>query len=174
MRHRLSWDLAVATKVPTLLSTPSKEDKLVSLCVIEVTALVTKPIMSSRSLFSWSALPVLEFSEVLLELGDEPVAPVVVVVVLAVALLVLLLLFPLAPLFFLFHAIISSRSTARRMEAILKLGWTKQRAAEIIEAVRGPETPTGVTNSVMLGVIRKGTGRLLSSLPLTSSTSNLK
>ena len=52
MRQRLSGDLAVATKVPTLLSTPSKEDKLVSLCVIEVTALVTNPIISSRSLFS--------------------------------------------------------------------------------------------------------------------------
>ena len=76
--------------------------------------------------------------------------------------------------FFLFQAIISSLSTALKILGILKLGWTKHLAAEIMEAVKGPETPTGVTNSVMFGVILKGTGRLLSNLPLTSSTSNLK
>ena len=54
MRQRLSCDFAVVTRVPTLLSTPSNELKLVSLCVITVTAFVTSVIINSLSRFSCS------------------------------------------------------------------------------------------------------------------------
>lgn len=54
------------------------------------------------------------------------------------------------------------------------MGRTAHLAAAIMEAVSGPATPTAVTSSVRFGVSRKGTGRLDSSSPETSSRSNLK
>jgi len=67
--------------------------------------------------------------------------------------------------FFLCQAIISSRSTALNTLCTLKWGSAKHRAADTIAAVITPFTPTGVTNSAMFGVSRKGTGRLASSSP---------
>ena len=49
IRQRLSWDFAVATSVWTLLSTPSKDDKLVNLWVIAVTALVTREMICNAN-----------------------------------------------------------------------------------------------------------------------------
>ena len=57
---------------------------------------------------------------------------------------------------------------------ILNDGWTRHLAAAIILAVRGPDTPTLVINSVRFGVNLNGTGLLASSSPVTSSMSNLK
>lgn len=56
----------------------------------------------------------------------------------------------------------------------LKLGCAKHRATAIMEAVSGPETPMVVRNSEMLGVRRKGTGRLASKSPVASLISKRK
>lgn len=56
----------------------------------------------------------------------------------------------------------------------LKLGWAKQRATAIIEAVRGPDTPMVVKNSEMFGVSLNGTGRLASRSPVASLISKRK
>jgi hypothetical protein len=68
---------------------------------------------------------------------------------------------------FLCPAIISSRRMARKMVCTLKLGWTKQRAAAVILAVRGPLIPIVLRYSRMLGVSLNGTGRLASKSPAT-------
>ena len=65
-----------------------------------------------------------------------------------------------------YHAIISSLRIAFRSAAALKLGEAKQRAAATMDAVIGPLTPMHVINSDILGVKRKGTGRLASNSPL--------
>jgi hypothetical protein len=54
---------------------------------------------------------------------------------------------------------------ARKMVCTLKLGWTKQRAAAIILAVRGPLMPIVLRYSSMLGVSLNGTGRFASRSP---------
>jgi len=51
------------------------------------------------------------------------------------------------------------------MVCTLKLGWTKQRAAAIILAVRGPLMPIVLKYSSMFGVSLNGTGRLASRSP---------
>ena len=68
---------------------------------------------------------------------------------------------------FLCPAIISSRRMARKMVCTLKLGWTKQRAAAIILAVRGPLMPIVLKYSSMFGVSLNGTGRLASRSPVS-------
>jgi hypothetical protein len=66
---------------------------------------------------------------------------------------------------FLCPAIISSRRMARKMVCTLKLGCTKQRAAAVMLAVRGPLIPIVLRYSRMLGVSLNGTGRLASKSP---------
>lgn len=72
-----------------------------------------------------------------------------------------------------YQAIISSLRIAFSKAATLKLGDAKQRAAATIEAVIGPVTPIDVMNSDMLGVKRKGTGRLASSSPSLEKKNSL-
>ena len=86
--QRLSGELAAATRVLTLLSVPSKVDKLVSLWVIAETALVTRLMMTSRS----------RFSDCCWDPSEDVIRGAAA-----------------ASTFFLFHAIISSRRIARRM-----------------------------------------------------------
>ncbi len=86
--QRLSAELAAATMVLTLVSSPSKVERPVNLCVMAVTDLVTRLMMTSRSRFSVCV----------------PSAPVTTGVTLGTA-----------STFFLFHAIISSRKMARKM-----------------------------------------------------------
>ena len=93
----------------TLLSVPSNWERLVSLAVMAVTALPTLSMITSPSFVSTCCCPLA--STVMLDVGST---------------------------FFLFQAIISSLSTALSRAWILKLGWDRQRAAAIIEAVRGP------------------------------------
>merc|ERR1719242_2596484 len=143
--QRLSGLQAAATNRPTLLSVPSNWERLVSLAVMAVTALPTRSMITSPSFVSTCCCPLA--STVILEVGST---------------------------FFLFQAIISSLSTALSRAWILKLGCERHLAAAIIDAVRGPATPTEVTSSVRFGVRRNRTGRFDSSSPDSSSRSNLK
>lgn len=69
---------------------------------------------------------------------------------------------------------VESHSSLFFVKRTLKLGWAKQRATAIMEAVRGPDTPMVVRNSEMLGVSLKGTGRLASRSPVASLISKRK
>lgn len=66
---------------------------------------------------------------------------------------------------FLCQVMYSSLRMALRKLGSLYWGWTRHRADATMEAVRGPVTPVIVRNSAMLGVRRKGTGRLASRSP---------
>ena len=59
----------------------------------------------------------------------------------------------------------SSRRMALKMAGILLFGKAKARAAAIMDAVKGPTTPTPVTSSTRFGVRRNGTGPFPSNSP---------
>ena len=77
-----------------------------------------------------------------------------------------LCLVTLSLLTFLCQVMYSSLSMARRKLGSLYWGCTRHRADATMDAVRGPVTPVIVRNSAMLGVRRKGTGRLASRSPV--------